>query len=55
MTKEQAQKAVEEARELGIAFVDDEYRMMDDGSQIYNPTVKNVEAESWLLDKLMGV
>ena len=54
MTKreEEARKVVREFRELGGAFVEDEYITVE-GVEIYNPTVNNVGAEGWLLEMLM--
>ena len=53
-TKEEAQEIVAKFRELGVAFVEDEWRHDGEGNEIYNPTVKNVEAEAMLLNVLMG-
>lgn len=55
MSEEEAQKIVDEFREKGGAFVEDDFRVLPDGSEVFNPEVHTVEAESWLLDKLMGV
>lgn len=54
LSKEQAQSIVDKAKEHGIAFVEDDYMIDDDGNEIYNPTVDRFNAESWLLDLLMG-
>ena len=51
MTKEEAMVIVDEAKSLGLAFVEDEFT--EDGT--YNPTVDRVNAEMYLLDKLISL
>jgi hypothetical protein len=53
MTKEAAMVFVNQAKALGIAFVEDDYAEGDDGEEIYNPIVDRPNAEMWLLDTLM--
>jgi hypothetical protein len=53
LTKEQAMVFVEQAKALGIAFVEDDYAMDEELGEIYNPMVNRPEAEAWLLDTLM--
>ena len=48
MTPEIKARIMEEARERGLAFVEDDFT--EDG--IYNPLVNKEEAQMWLLDIL---
>ncbi len=53
MSETEARAVVEAARDLGIAFVEDDYQVTADG-EVYNPLVDRMGAEAWLLDQLMN-
>ena len=55
LTKEQAMVLVEEFKSLGGAFVEDDEAVTEDGETVYNPMVDRLNAEAWLLDKLMAL
>lgn len=52
MNQVKIEAILKEAEDHGLAFVEDDWLMTDDGDEIYNPVVDKETAMAWLLDKL---
>lgn len=46
------QNILHEAEAQNLAFVEDDWIISDDGDEVYNPEVDNVNSLMWLKEKL---